>query len=95
MRRREFIKVVGTAAVTWPFVARAQEPGRTYRLGLLLPFPRETAFKHTHTHTHTHNTLPRSSRNCAVMVSSRAKTSLSTTANLGNTSIFFRNTQRN
>ena len=36
MRRREFIKVVGTAAVTWPFVARAQEPGRTYRLGLLL-----------------------------------------------------------
>ena len=91
MRRREFIKVVGTAAVTWPFVARAQEPGRTYRLGLLLPFPRETAFKHTHTH----NTLPRSSRNCAVMVSSRAKTSRWTTARLGSTSIFFRNMQRN
>ena len=44
MRRREFIKVVGTAAVTWPFVARAQEPGRTYRVGLLLPFPRDAPF---------------------------------------------------
>ena len=36
MRRREFIALMG-ASVTWPFAALAQEPGRTYRLGFLLP----------------------------------------------------------
>jgi putative tryptophan/tyrosine transport system substrate-binding protein len=39
VRRREFIALMG-ASVTWPFLARAQEPGRTYRLGCLAPFPR-------------------------------------------------------
>jgi putative tryptophan/tyrosine transport system substrate-binding protein len=34
MRRREFIALMG-ASVTWPFAATAQEPGRTYRVGLL------------------------------------------------------------
>ncbi len=34
MRRREFITLMG-ASVTWPFAALAQEPGRTYRLGIL------------------------------------------------------------
>jgi putative ABC transport system substrate-binding protein len=40
MRRREFIALMG-ASVGWPFAAMAQEPGRTYRLGSLAPFPRD------------------------------------------------------
>ena len=39
--RRQFISAFGGAAVTWPLVARAQESGRTYRLGFLIPTPRE------------------------------------------------------
>jgi putative ABC transport system substrate-binding protein len=34
MRRREFI-ALAAANVGWPFAAMAQEPGRTYRLGIL------------------------------------------------------------
>ena len=39
MKRREFIALAG-ASVTWPFASRAQEPGRTYRLGSLFRAPR-------------------------------------------------------
>ena len=42
MRRREFIALMG-ASVTWPFAALAQEPGRTYRLGVLFTEPRNTS----------------------------------------------------
>ena len=41
MRRRDFIKLVGGAAVAWPFAGLAQEAGRTYRLGFLEPIPRD------------------------------------------------------
>jgi hypothetical protein len=41
MRRRELIAVITSAIVTWPFSALAQQAGRTYRLGCLLPLPRD------------------------------------------------------
>ena len=40
MRRREFITLIG-ASVTLPFAAMAQQPGRTYHLGLVSPVPCE------------------------------------------------------
>jgi putative tryptophan/tyrosine transport system substrate-binding protein len=42
MRRRTFLSIVGGAAA-WPLVTTAQEPGRSYRLGFLIPAPRSSA----------------------------------------------------
>jgi putative tryptophan/tyrosine transport system substrate-binding protein len=41
MRRREFIAALGSAAM-WPLATRAQQPGRTWRIGYLAATPRPT-----------------------------------------------------
>ena len=38
--RREVLCTLARAAVAWPLAARAQQPGRTYRIGFLIPSPR-------------------------------------------------------
>jgi putative ABC transport system substrate-binding protein len=41
MRRREFIKVIGSGAFAWPLAVRAEQSERMRRIGMLMLYPED------------------------------------------------------